>query len=53
MHRRVERIDRSPIERLRAAILLGVIAIALSTLLTLLVIGAVAASTATLARLAG
>jgi hypothetical protein len=49
--RRVERIDRSPVERLRAAILLGLITVALSTLMTLAVIGAVAASAATLAHL--
>ena len=51
--RRVERIDPSPLERLRAAILLASVMVALGTLLTLLVIGGIAASVATLSRLLG
>ena len=49
--RRVERIDPSPLERLRAGILLASVMIALGTLLTLLVIGGIVASVATVSRL--
>ena len=53
LDRRVERIDPSPFERLRAAILLASVMVALGTLLALLVIGGIAASVATLSRLLG